>query len=165
MFCVRGFHGLSGRVTPTGAARPGVGHVPVRSGLVCHRRAVDRDVVRKSRTRELVRVHLLRRVWGRLGVDSVGWSSRSLSHLLRNRSGWRQLRIGRQHSSRNRARLPEVYNRFLLTAAGSSRIVAKNDLHSSCPVSRRGLHFVRLLRLLHLRVSDVRPVLLTRLSD
>jgi hypothetical protein len=52
--------------------------------------------------------------------------------------------------------------RFLLTASVTSRIVARNDLHSRRPVQRPGPHFVRLLWLLHLRVSDLRPVLLTR---
>jgi hypothetical protein len=51
---------------------------------------------------------------------------------------------------------------FLLTATVTSRIVARNDLHLPRPVQRPGSHFVRVLRLLHLRVSDVRPVLLTR---
>jgi hypothetical protein len=42
----------------------------------------------------------------------------------------------------------EIFN-FLLTAAGTSRIVAKNDLHSPCSVPRRGLlQLLHLLRLL-----------------
>jgi hypothetical protein len=56
-------------------------------------------------------------------------------------------------------------SRFLLTATVTSRIVAMNDLHSPRPVQRSGSHFVCLLGLLHVRVSDVRPVLLTRPSD
>jgi hypothetical protein len=69
------------------------------------------------------------------------------------------------HRSQLRARLPKRYIRFLLTAAHTNRILASNDLHSRCPDSPLGLHIVRLLLFLQLRVYDVRPALLTRSSD
>src|SRR2546423_13840193 len=62
------------------------------------------------------------------------------------------------------ARRGSSTNRFLLTATGTNRIVANNDLRSFCPVVRCGLRCLHLLRVLHLRVSELRPVL-TRLSD
>jgi hypothetical protein len=68
-------------------------------------------------------------------------------------------------STATASRLPKRYIRFLLTAARTSRILANNDLHSRCPDSPLGLHIVRLLRLLQLRVYVMRPVLLTRPSD